>query len=428
MEDLPLPLFDTSCVVALKNLLEKQSDLLPSCGYLYQRVLAEQNMAQFKAAFAHLPKGINIFFAAKSNPYIGLLKTVVGAGEGIDVSSVRELDLALAAGAKKIIYTGPAKTESDFEQILQKAPQAIIHLESLRELKLLNTIAQRENLVITCGIRIYAESQSDWNKFGTPLSGLRAFFEAAQECQYIDIKGLHFHISMNKSANAYVSTLTTVADYCEKNFSLEERSSFSFLDIGGGFSPHECEALYTWNPDQHFLYYPAKSPLKKILNDEYQPRTLAVSHIPIEKIAAEIVSVFVQRVSKVLPNVQLYAEPGRFICHNVMHILLRLVDLKSPNIGITDGGTNMIGWEKYQFSAYSPVFNISQFSTAREIPFLTYGSLCTPDDIWGYYLYSKGDPQPEDQFLIPFQGAYTYTLAQDFIKGIPTVFDVVNSF
>jgi diaminopimelate decarboxylase len=108
-------------------------------------------------------------------------------------------------------------------------------------------------------------------------------------------------------------------------------------------------------------------------------------------------------------------------------MLLRIIDIKknkNNSFGITDGSGNMIGWEKYEFFYYAPVINLSQFDTKNEIPFITYGSLCMPDDIWGYYMYTKGTPKPNDVIVVPFQGAYTYTFAQNFIKEIPPVYDM----
>ena len=165
------------------------------------------------------------------------------------------------------------------------------------------------------------------------------------------------------------------------------------------------------------------SVIDAILKDEIQPRYIPKKTEPIE-VFAKGISQAIFEIKKVLPNVSFYCEPGRYICHDSMHMLFRLMDLKTPQVGITDGGTNMIGWEKYQFYAGVPLFNLSQFSKTNEIPFITYGSLCTPDDIWGYYLYTKGAPSAGDILLMPYQGAYTYTLAQEFIKDIPKVYDL----
>ena len=68
--------------------------------------------------------------------------------------------------------------------------------------------------------------------------------------------------------------------------------------------------------------------------------------------------------------------------------------------------------------------NYKHATQKREIPFMLYGSLCTPEDIWSYYLYTASDPKEGDIVLVPFQGAYTYTLAQEFIKEIPPVLDL----
>ncbi|HNX26337.1 MAG TPA: decarboxylase, partial [Phycisphaerae bacterium] len=46
------------------------------------------------------------------------------------------------------------------------------------------------------------------------------------------------------------------------------------------------------------------------------------------------------------------------------------------------------------------------------------GSLCTPHDIWGREFWGKSIAKG-DILLIPEQGAYTYSLKQEFIKPLP---------
>ena len=157
-----------------------------------------------------------------------------------------------------------------------------------------------------------------------------------------------------------------------------------------------------------------------ILADAYSPRYTPIQVSPIEEFAAEVAKTFKTNIRPLFKDIALYTEPGRYISHSTLHILLGLIEIKGDQIGITDGGGNMIGWEKYQFSEYAPLFNLNQFNPERETPFLLYGSLCTPDDIWGYYLYGN-TPQENDLILMPYQGAYTYTLAQEFIRDIPKI-------
>jgi len=396
--------------------------------YLYDEEEVQNNVRAFKKAFEKNGLKVNIFYATKSNPYFGLLKTVVGEGEGIDVSSQRELQLALSAGAQKIIYTGPAKTESDFELILHHHEKIIVNLESIRELLLLNKLAKAKGVIVRCGVRVSTANQKGWTKFGIPLSQLKDFYDQSKDQSSINFCGLHFHISMNKTPEPYVKTLNELSVYFEENFSKEELQGFKYIDMGGGFYPEILDGVYPWNKGQEIKYINDPFLFDGIYADKFKPRYIPTLVNPIDDFGKQIADVFCEKIRPLLPNAELYAEPGRFVSHSSMHIVLNLVEIKEEKsgafIGITDGGNNMIGWEKYQFCNYVPIFNLSQFDATREIPFIIYGSLCTPDDIWGYYLYTKGAPQPGDILIMPYQGAYTYTLAQEFIKDVPCVYDL----
>ena len=101
-----------------------------------------------------------------------------------------------------------------------------------------------------------------------------------------------------------------------------------------------------------------------------------------------------------------------------MHILLRVVDKKADDLVVTDGGTNIVGWERFE-TDYFPVINLSRPSlTERNC--MIFGSLCTPHDIWGYGYFGEGI-EPGDVLMIPSQGAYTYSLRQQFIKPLAKV-------
>ena len=392
--------------------------------YLFDKTEIQKNIRRFKQAFIKEGVNIDIFYATKSNYYPGILKTVVEEGENIDVSSQRELKFAIKSGAKRIIYTGPVKTKEDFELILKHYKKVTINLESLRELKLIAALSSEQKVIVRCGVRVHTKMQSGWTKFGIPLNELFSFFQNASKYESINFCGIHFHISFNKNPRKYVKTLEELSDYLQKNFTSQERLKFEYLDIGGGFNPDQFQSIYSWNKKQCADISETRDYIKEILEDQFPCRTIPITTEPIEIFAKKIGFILKTKIRPLLPNASLYAEPGRYISHSCMHMLLRLIDIKTPHIGITDGGNNMVGWEIFQLFYYAPLFNLSQFDTTREIPFITYGSLCTPDDIWGYYLYTAGSPKEGDVLLMPFQGAYTYTLAQNFIRDIPTVYDL----
>ena len=88
-------------------------------------------------------------------------------------------------------------------------------------------------------------------------------------------------------------------------------------------------------------------------------------------------------------------------------------------------GTNAIGWERFE-TDYFPVINLSRPETIEHECYIL-GSLCTPHDVWGYSYWGK-DIQPGDVLMIPTQGAYTYSLRQEFIKPLPEVVMLDNNY
>lgn len=98
-----------------------------------------------------------------------------------------------------------------------------------------------------------------------------------------------------------------------------------------------------------------------------------------------------------------------------MQLLLRVIDVKTPELAITDGGTNLLGWERLE-GEHVPLINLSHPSLVQK-PCRVYGSLCTPHDLWGFALYGE-HLTPGDILLLPAQGAYVQTLAQRFIKPL----------
>jgi len=133
---------------------------------------------------------------------------------------------------------------------------------------------------------------------------------------------------------------------------------------------------------------------------------------------AEQLADVIERKIQPLVDCRICFEPGRWICNDSMHIFIKVLDKKADDLVITDAGINILGWERYE-TDYSPVLNLTQ-SAMTEKPCHILGSLCTPHDVWGYAYFGK-DIQEGDLLMIPNQGAYTYSLRQQFIKPLPIV-------
>lgn len=423
----PIPFFNER-VTRLTAIRERLLSLASNVGtplYVYDEFEAQNNVREFQQAFSDAGCPISIFYAIKSNPHLGLLKTVVNEGGFLDASSPSELDAAIEAGASKIVYTGPAKSEKDLLRILDLESKLFLHLDSLHELATLGSLLQArcrdKSQPYRCGIRVYGSGQSGWSKFGIPLSELREFLDEAKKYPELQIAAIQFHVSFNRDASRYVATIQEIGEF----LAAEENEAFcnelEILDIGGGYSPPAFEGIYPWNPSMEIRLGYDEGLLQKIIGDQFSPRILPISYTPISSIASDIADALKENILCHTPNVTIWSEPGRFISHSTIHMLLSIADVKpSRDAIITDGGNNMVGYEKHQWQDYTPIFNLTHYSTSSETPVLCYGSLCTAHDLWGYYLYGTKN-EIGDVLVVPYQGAYTNTLSQHFIRHIPQI-------
>ena len=388
--------------------------------YLLDEAALDQSIDSFMSAFAKHLNG-RPYYAVKSNYHPAILKRVVEKGMGLDVSSGRELKLAIKAKAKTIVFSGPGKTDEELSLALKYRKKVIIHVDNFNELKRLGALTSKSHKKIAIGVRFFTPYHLG-NKFGIPLEDLKEFWTEAKKHPYLELRGLQSHFSWNKDSKKYGAMLKLLAEHLKKHFSQEEQDQIHFIDLGGGYYPKQVEGVYPWTGR-----YPSHlhgGTLAKLANSELGVKTEFTDpyYITDSKTAdeyAKLIGTVVKQNLSFLKHCTYYAEPGRMICTPAMHIVLKIVDIKKFSVGITDGGLNAMGWEYGEY-LYMPIVNLTHPSK-KELPFTLYGSLCTPRDIWGHHCFAS-KMESGDVLVVPNQGAYRYTLAQEFIKDIPPVY------
>jgi diaminopimelate decarboxylase len=377
--------------------------------YLFDEGALRARAREFLRAFGETLDDPRVFYAVKSNAHPWIAETLIAAGLGLDVSSGRELAAAVEWGAPRLIFSGPGKTDEELALALRHADRVTILIDSFGELERLGRAADAAGCAIRAGVRLTTEEQGLWRKFGIPLGRLGEFREAAATIPGVRLAGLQFHTSWNLDPSNQVAFLARLGAALQ---GLPEFArDLEFIDIGGGYWPSPGEWLHA--PDGR-----AQAPEPGSGGKAGQPGTLLHYRRPaasLETFAAHIAQAL--RIH-VFPHcrAQIWLEPGRWLCHDALHILLQVVDRKAPDLVVTDAGTNAIGWERFE-TDYFPVLNLSQ-PALSEHPCYVLGSLCTPHDVWGYSYWGSGIA-PGDVLLIPSQGAYTYGLRQEFIKPLP---------
>ncbi len=387
----------------------------PTPFYAFDNKAASKAIQEFKTIFTKVIPNLEIYYAVKSNPCSYLLDIVVKNGLGLDVSSGRELKLALEAKAKKMVFSGPGKTESELKLALANTDKLIIHLDSFGELKRLGELLTNSKKTIRAGVRVYTKYHDAWTKFGISLTELPEFFKLAKKYPKLDLRGIQCHMSWNQGLEPYEKMLAEIAKAI-KNLSPEQRQQIKFIDFGGGYEAHRYEGQFPWATAQGEVLKTAADYFGKDIN--FKTRYY-LNQAPKLSVYAQGIAQAIKKYLEPLVACQYFCEPGRIISYQAMHLILGVVDVKKPGMVILDGGNNMLGYELFE-EYYYPTINLSQ-PDKKEIACRLFGSLCTPYDLFGYYCYAKSIKEG-DVIMIPNQGAYTFTLAQSFIKGIPPVY------
>ncbi|MBU0675708.1 MAG: decarboxylase [Proteobacteria bacterium] len=414
------PLFpEAELIRFIAPFFERRQDFMallhnhPAPLYLLDPEVLLERASQFRQAFSDICPRTSYYFAVKSNNCPRVSEILVGAGLGLDVSSGQELTMALDLGAQEIIFSGPGKTDAELELAVKNHHRVTILIDSFLELERLAKIATGQGVTIQAGVRLTTNPEGLWRKFGIPLADLARFFLNAEQLPAVNLAGLQFHTSWNLGPEAQVRFIKILGPILAA-LPERHRQALQFLDIGGGYWPPQGEWLQEAGT-------PAGG-VRKALDPDSPPSNnrYRIESRPIEFFATTIAPVLREEILSQL-SCRICFEPGRWICNDAMHLLLTVIDKKGDDLVITDGGTNTVGWERFEID-YFPVLNLSRPAlTERKCHIL--GSLCTPHDVWGYSYWGE-DIQPGDILMIPTQGAYTYSLRQNFIKPLPEVVEM----
>jgi len=406
------------------EILEKRAAILALAAshatpfYAFDREGFARSLATFKASFdAHLTRH-EPFYAVKSNHHPLVVGAAVAAGFGLDVSSGRELSQALAQPPCTILFSGPAKSVADLELASLHADRTIVNLDSFRELERLGEVTARTGTTVRAGVRVFTDHHGAWSKFGIPVDDLARFWRAASAHGGVRLEGIQFHLSWNRDARPYEAIIHELARALSTDLTREERARIRFIDLGGGYRPHRLEG-----------FFPADHPLGTVIQaadahygetTEFVEPFYVKPSIPLVEYATAI-GAAIERHLRPLVDCAYFTEPGRAVSTFAMHIVLRVVDRKSDDLVIVDGGINMVGWEKY-LATYCPVVNLTR-PARTEVVVRIGGSLCDCEDVWGSRVYGEA-VEEGDVLVVPYQGAYSFSTAQEFIRPIPGVHEM----
>ncbi|WP_022683879.1 type III PLP-dependent enzyme [Sphingobium bisphenolivorans] len=182
------------------SVLAEAADGFGTPCFIYATSAIEERIGQLRAAFG---SRFALSFAVKSNPNPALLGWLNRRIDSLDISSIGEMRLALAAGwdAARISFTGPAKRADELREAIA-AGIGLLIVESVREARAADTIARAMKRVQPILIRIAPDSVP--RGFGDHMAGRPSAFgidlEDAEEAldgicglPGLSVQGLHIY-------------------------------------------------------------------------------------------------------------------------------------------------------------------------------------------------------------------------------------------
>ena len=291
--------------ISLNKLAIKHSTPL----YCYSYNKLKSNIINFFTYFKKFSP--LVCFAIKSNTNLNLIREIKNFGLGADVVSKGELMLALKAGInkKKIVFSGVGKTESELKFAIEKKI-LLINSESESEIKIIEKIAKKKNVVVNIGIRLNPNTDANTlkqistgkkeNKFGVDEKTFLKLVSVLRTSKNIKLKCLSVHIgSQITDHKPYEKMLKAVDKIINK-----AKFKFEYIDLGGGMG-------ISYEKNQKKLDYKKyKSAIEKFLRKN---------------------------------NSKIIFEPGRSIIGNTAILISRVIYLKETSkkiFVILDAGMN----------------------------------------------------------------------------------------
>src|SRR5574340_566308 len=338
--------------------------------FVFSEQTIAANIRQLRQAFASRIPELRLFYAAKANSNLAVLRTIRKNGVHAEIASEGELFLALLAGFKpgQIEFNGPAKSDRELE-LSARLGLAGVNLDSIDELHRLHAAAQRAKKSIRVSFRVRPDVSAGANVIQTGThdsrvgvaheDALAAYEEALKLAPVIRVAGIHAHVgSQNTSLESWRAFVTVLAGLAHD---VERKLGFRFehINLGGGIPA-------TYGRDE--VHRPLPDYLAARPTDE--------------EIAATIASALEASGAR---GYLIFLEPGRRIVAESGVLLTRVVSTKQTREGerwlYVDAGFNILPSSRI-LKWYYQAFPIEGPREAKEADYRIAGPLCDGNDLF----------------------------------------------
>ncbi len=210
--------------------------------FVYSSAAMRAALAAYQRGFAG--RNVQICYAMKANPALGVLTLFADAGCGFDIVSGGELERVLLAGvaADKVIFSGVGKTRAEMRRALDVGI-GCFNVESEAELEVLNSVALASGKKAPVSIRVnpnvdpqthpYISTGLKGNKFGIAHERVLQTYQRAAALPGLKVVGIDCHIGSQITLESpYLDAVDRMLDLVE---AIEAAGiAIHHIDFGGG--------------------------------------------------------------------------------------------------------------------------------------------------------------------------------------------------
>ncbi|MEU4620555.1 alanine racemase [Actinoplanes sp. NPDC023801] len=361
----------------------------PRCAYVYDTAALRSRAATLRAA---LPAGTTLLYAVKANGHPDVIRTLADVCDGLEVASGGELSLAVQAGARRIVFGGPAKTDAELAAAVHAG--ALLNVESPHELRRLAALGIHADVCLRVNRATTALTGSH-SMTGTPtpfgIDETQLPQVLADTPPGLRVIGFHLHaVSNNLDGPAHAAFLTDCLTWAGRTAQRHDLS-LRIVNAGGGLG------------------------VDYLSDASIDPAPLSSVTVP--------------------GNVELILEPGRYLAADAGWYAAEVLDLKTTHgrtFAVLRGGTHHFrlpaAW------GYSHPFTVVPIDDwphpyprpeVHDTEIDAVGELCTPRDV-----LTRGQYVPHlragDLLLFGRAGAYGWDISHhEFLRHDPPTFVVL---
>jgi len=212
---------------------------------------ADAMLAHVQSVRAAFGEGVELLYALKANPLLGIAELMEESGLGAEVASRGELLLASKAGfdPEKIEFAGPGKSDEDLALAVQMGI-ASINIESESEYERILAMARSEGSKPRLALRINPDLElrgarmrmsGGPKKFGIDASELAPLAQRILSDGLCELVGLHCYVGTQiLDASAFLDIARVVLETAQK-LEAELGLRFAKFNLGGGFGVATAE-------------------------------------------------------------------------------------------------------------------------------------------------------------------------------------------